>query len=183
MIFGLALSIGALTLINTVETNTQVVISSILTFAYSFLIIIFVWLRYTKILEVIKVETNLELNLNILLLFLVAVEPYLFNLLHSGTSNLLNFNSAIFGLDLGLMLVVMGILYSIAILTHREMEQETRSTYSYGGNGLFFSGIIILISVLPPFWGIDVYGISLRFIMWGAALLIGPLFRRFKKGK
>lgn len=183
MIFGLALSIGALTLINTVETNSQLVVSSILTFAYSFLIIIFVWLRYTRILEIIKVETSLELNLNILLLFLVAIEPYLFNLLHSGTANLLNFNSAVFGLDLGLMLTVMGILYSIAIITHKEMEKDTRSGYRYGGNGLFISGIIILISAFPPFWSITVHGINLRFILWGVALLVGTLFRRFKRSK
>ena len=78
LIFGLALSIGALNLITSKPADTAALFGSIATFGFSFLILIFVWFRYTEIMSVLPVETTRTRALNTVMLFFVAIEPYLF---------------------------------------------------------------------------------------------------------
>src|SRR5216683_7535019 len=84
LIFGLALSIGALNLITSKPTDTSILFGSIATFGFSFLILIFVWFRYTEVMSVLPVETGRTRALNTAMLFLVAIEPYLFNQISFG---------------------------------------------------------------------------------------------------
>jgi hypothetical protein len=65
MVFGVALSLGSLTLINNISSATApaAILSSIVTFAFSFVIIIYIWFRYTKALELMNVETRIEMDL------------------------------------------------------------------------------------------------------------------------
>jgi len=84
LIFGLALSIGALNLISNKPADTQALFGNIATFGFSFLILIFVWFRYTEIMSVLPVETTRTRALNTVMLFLVAIEPYLFNQISFG---------------------------------------------------------------------------------------------------
>src|SRR5205807_779838 len=106
LIFGLALSIGALNLITSKPTDTSILFGSIATFGFSFLILIFVWFRYTETMSVLPVETGRTRSLNTIMLFLVAIEPYLFNQLNFGftpltsTSLPQDVTSATYGLDL-----------------------------------------------------------------------------------
>src|SRR5438876_2647088 len=78
LIFGLALSIGALNLIASKPPDTPALLGNIATFGFSFLVLIFVWFRYTEIMSVLPVETTRTRALNTVMLFFVAIEPYLF---------------------------------------------------------------------------------------------------------
>ena len=77
LIFGLALSIGALTLIGQSLSSFSQLIQSLLFYAFSFLILISVWYGYTRTMSLLHVETSRLVGLNILLLFLVSIEPFL----------------------------------------------------------------------------------------------------------
>jgi uncharacterized membrane protein len=79
LIFGLALSIGALTLIGKPPSDFGQLVQSILFYAFSFLILISVWYGYTRTMSELHTETGSLVKVNILLLFLVSVEPFLFN--------------------------------------------------------------------------------------------------------
>jgi len=79
LIFGLALSIGALTLIGQPPSDFQALVLSIAFYAFSFLILISVWYSYTRTMALLRVETDRLVSFNILLLFLVSIEPFLFN--------------------------------------------------------------------------------------------------------
>lgn len=104
LISGLALSIGAIQLVGTPpKTNAQLILA-LSAFGFSFLILIGVWDRYTSIASVVPVETTALVRLNMILLFLVAIEPYLFNLLvvRGAAYRLVGYHaSAYYGLDLG----------------------------------------------------------------------------------
>ena len=82
LIFGLALSIGALTLIGQPPSDFGHLVQSLLFYAFSFLILISVWYGYTRTMSLLHVETSRLVELNILLLFLVSIEPFLFNQLN-----------------------------------------------------------------------------------------------------
>lgn len=55
--------------------------TDLLAFGFSSLILINVWNRYTTTMSAMPVEGTLVVRLNMALLFLVTIEPFLFNLL------------------------------------------------------------------------------------------------------
>ena len=69
LIFGLALSVGAISLVSNPPMDVQAIYNDLATFGFSFLILITMWLRYTRIMSVFPIETRRVNNLNILLLF------------------------------------------------------------------------------------------------------------------
>ena len=81
LIFGLALSIGAIALLSQKPTDLFELGSLLLSFGFSFLILASIWLRYTRIMSALPLQTGRMIGANMLLLFLVSVEPYLFNLI------------------------------------------------------------------------------------------------------
>jgi len=81
LVFGLALSIGSLSLILNIPTTAGGLSVDVEVFAFSFLIIVGVWLNYSRIVSVLPVETGGIMSLNLALLFCVAIEPFLFYLL------------------------------------------------------------------------------------------------------
>jgi len=181
MVFGVALSIGALNLINNISASATFgsITSSIATFAFSFLIIIYIWFRYTKVLEFMNVETGIEVSLNILILFLVAVEPYLFYLLHIDSMQLLNLTSILYALDIAGLLLVLYAFYKIAIRSHKGAKKEILDYYKPVGDSLLIGGIIFGISALPIFWSISIFGVlKLRFVIWFIPLILGTILRR-----
>ena len=113
LIFGLALSIGAIALIGNPPSTVMGLFEDLLTFGFSFLILISVWMRYTRVMSVLPLETRRTILLNVVLLFAVSIEPFLFNILRSNTSAALSdASSALYGLDLGAIMLVMGIFLS-----------------------------------------------------------------------
>lgn len=81
LIFGLALSIGAIQLVGNLPADPATLSLHLAEFGFSFLILISVWNRYTSTTSVIPVETPWMVRLNMVLLFLVAIEPFLFDVL------------------------------------------------------------------------------------------------------
>jgi len=79
LIFGLALSIGALALIAQPVLTAGDLLRDLVDFAFGFIVLIVVWVRYTGCMTYLTIETHGVLRLNLLMLFLVALEPYLFN--------------------------------------------------------------------------------------------------------
>jgi uncharacterized membrane protein len=117
LVFALALSIGAIVLVTqTAPQSSRDVISSLIEFGFSFVVLISVWTRYTKIMGDLPFDTSYTRNLNLLLLFLVSIEPYLFYLLfgtlvrHPTIVLSLDFTTAIYALDLTGLFGVLGIL-------------------------------------------------------------------------
>jgi uncharacterized membrane protein len=73
LIFGLALSIGAITLIGNVAgiKTPNDLTNDVVIFAFNFLILISVWMRYTKTMSALPLENSWSISLNTALLFSV----------------------------------------------------------------------------------------------------------------
>lgn len=176
LVFGLALSIGALSLLGNLPKNAGEVGSDIVTFGFSFLIVISVWLRYTSIMSVLPIETRTTVILNVIMLFLVSVEPYLFYLVsrydHVETG-LLDYVSTLFALDLGgLMAILAFFTHSLALEEKKLISQELISRYRRIRNSLFLSAGLFLLTALPEFWSWSVQDLPMRFYVWYAILPI-----------
>ena len=121
-IFGLAIAIGTLSLITRVPARPFVMVVDIAEFGFSFLILISVWLGYWNIMSVLPLEDNTIVILNVALLFLVAIEPYLFylNITFDLIAHelLLNSASILYALDMT------GLVTIIALFTHQLAREE-----------------------------------------------------------
>jgi uncharacterized membrane protein len=81
MIFGFALAVGALSLTVRNAQNESEVIAGIFIFGLSFVILIVIWWGHHDLMTHIDTNKPKTIFLNIVLLFFVAIEPYLLNTL------------------------------------------------------------------------------------------------------
>jgi uncharacterized membrane protein len=172
LIFGLALSIGAITLLSEKPSNIVDLATSLLGFGWAFLILALVWVRYTRIMSVLPVETGKIIGANMLLLFLVSVEPYLYNLitissvsapgqLNSGTT------TALYAVDMGSIFIIIAYFTNELTIEERKLI-PTKLLRSYGlqKNATAATAVLFLVSALPIFWSLSVLGLQVRFILW-----------------
>ena len=187
LIFGLALSIGAIALVNNPPQSSEGLYNDIFIFSFNFIVIISIWLRYTRIMSVLPIETRVTMALNSILLFTVTMEPFLYNILREGNTgtkpsvSLFETASSLYGIDLGAMMLIMGI-FTLALadeeksLVPKEMVSRLRSE----AVTWFISSGIFVLSAIPLFGrtdlgGVLVTGISVRTLMWLVAIVIASV--------
>lgn len=175
LVFGLALSIGSLELLAKTPSSPKELATSVGLFAFSFLIVIATWLGYSRIMTVMPKETGGALSLNLFLLFAVVLEPYLFFVLQSNSSDpsFLDWASFGYALDVGAMFLILAGLIRLILkkidrkelVLHSVLSERFRlAMYLY-----IFAGGAYLVSALPFFW-IDTPAGPLRFVFWYSPL-------------
>lgn len=185
MIFGLALSVGAISLVSSPPTTSSQVQSDLATFGFSFLILITMWLRYTRIMSVFPIQTNRVNNLNILLLFCVSIEPFLFNLVRNmptvaDPAVFADATSQLYALDLGAMFAIIGgFTLTLADEERKLIPKVLIHQYRIEGASAFVCGLIFGLSALPVFYGITLNGVSLRYYLWAVPLVLIWVTRRW----
>jgi uncharacterized membrane protein len=148
------------------------------------MVLISIWLRYTRVMSVLPVETRGTLLLNTVLLFTVALEPFIYNILRSGNSalkvapSLYEAASSSFGLDVGAMMFIMGI-FTLALADEERRLVPGGMTKGLRSEavGWFISSGIFILSAIPLFGrvevvGTQVTGVSVRTFLWLLAVLI-----------
>jgi len=183
LIFGLALSIGALTLIGQMPSSFEQLLYDIVYYGFSFFILIRVWYSYTQTMNYMHVEKQMAVNLNIVLLFLVSIEPFLFNeMLHSSISLVQN-GSVIYAFDLGGLFLALAFL-SNSVVANKETSRSIVRHFKLLRNMEIIGTIIFLVSALPIFWTLSLpigNGYPLRFILWIIPPLLNPIRRLIEK--
>jgi len=177
VIFGLALAISTIPLISRLPAKPFGMVVDISEFGFGFLILMSVWMGYTNIMSVLPVEDTTVVTLNLLLLFLVSIEPYLFylNITFDLASHeiFLNLSSILYALDMTGLMVILG------LFTH-ELAREERgllpksyiASYKRVRNVTFLSAALFAVTILPLFWVIRLYGQPIRFYFWFVPLFL-----------
>ncbi len=182
LIFGLALSIGALQFIGNLPTDSGQLTWDLVEFGFSFLILIGVWNRYTATTSVMPVESVAMIRLNMVLLFLVAIEPFLFSVLFGrGLNSDLGLSaSTYYALDIGGMNVILAYFTHVLASEERNLiPHELVPRYKTLRNLILLSSAMFFASDLPVFWDVVVGGLPLRIWLWFAALPVVFLPRLF----
>jgi uncharacterized membrane protein len=185
LVFGLALSIGAIALIGHTPQDAGELLNGIIGFAGSFIILINLWMNYSTISAYQRVESHGEAWLNVWMLMGVALEPFLFNLLIQGSSTA-GFNdlaSQVYAIDLGLVLACQA---GMNELTFQKGIHGDRvgSQLHLGALGLGLSATIFFISAAPPFGLMLSFGglsFRLRYLLWFIVFVNRPFLRRFRR--
>jgi len=175
LIFGLALSIGALILINTIPQNPGEIINDLLAFTYGFIILVFIWEEITKEMLLFKVETQGTLRVTYILLFLVALEPYLFNLItQHAESSIDELASMLYALDLGALMLILAFFAQKIVNGEGNVTPKVRRFYRYKRQSFMFTAAVFIISMVPIFWSISIGDwTKLRFVLWLIAPMMG----------
>lgn len=159
------------------STNSQL-LTAIGTFALSFFILISIWIRYTTLMSALPVQTAILFDLNVFLLFLVALEPYLFNILAAqvnSPSSLGPVASSYYALDVGGMGLVLAYFTHVLVNEEKGLVQSSMiRPIKSGRNMILVIGLIFVLTALPLFWTITLGKIPLRFIVW---IAMTPLIR------
>jgi len=154
----------------------------LLEFGFSFLILISVWLAYTNIMSILPIEDNIIVTLNLALLFLVSIEPYLFylNITFDILAHelLLNYASILYALDMtGLMLILALFTHQLAREERELVPKEALTQYKRVRDVLFISGALFAITTLPFFWAFKIQGLPIRFYLWFLPLALSSIRR------
>jgi uncharacterized membrane protein len=180
LIFGLALSIGTISLITRIPGSPANIVIDIVQFGFSFLILISVWISYTSIMSVLPVEDRTTTILNVVMLFLVAIEPYLFylNVVFdlSGHEILLDSASAIYALDMAGLLTILALFtHQLTIEERNLLPKDSLNKYRHVRNLLLASAGFFGLTVLPIFWFLRIEETPLRFYLWFVPLVLSSL--------
>jgi hypothetical protein len=121
----------------------------------------------------LHVEITLMVDLNILLLFLVSIEPYLFNQLIN--SSLGEYVSILYAFDLGGLFVIQA-FFANAVLADENRPEAVLQSYRLQRITLLLNASIFFVSTLPFFWSwrIEVEGavVPIRVILWLITLFL-----------
>jgi len=175
LIFGLSLSIGSIALIANPPNSTGEITTHILAFAYTFFVLITAWLIYTTYMSVLPTETRTVTFLNVGLLLLVAIVPYLLNgvevvnsnLTPNAVSSIQNYSSTLFALDLGgILLILATFAHVISLEEKRLVAPELVTLFRNGRNRMMILAFLTLVSVAPQFWEWTLFGVPIRLYLW-----------------
>ena len=180
LVFGLSLSIGSIALIANPPKSAGEITTHILAFAYTFFVLITAWLIYTTYMSVLPVETRTVTFLNVGLLLLVAIVPYLLNgvevanpaLTSDEISMIQNYSSTLFALDLGGILLILATFAHVISLEEKKLvAPELVTLFRSGRNRMAILAVLTLISVAPEFWEWTLIGIPIRLYLWYPPLI------------
>jgi uncharacterized membrane protein len=173
LIFGLSLAIDSIALLPTATTTPEIMNQRIGIFAFAFVFLITAWLIYTTYMSVLPADTMPVTFLNVALLLLVALIPYLLNIVViEDNPAVQNYSSTLFALDLA------GILGILAILAHilsredkRLVAPDVSKLFRNGRNRMIVLAILMSISIAPVFWDWSILGVHLRILLWTVPLI------------
>ena len=125
-------------------------------------------------MSVLPIETRLVTFLNVVLLILVAITPYLFDQLVSlsNTSDVQNYASILF------TFVFAGSLFIMAVFAHIIAQEEKRLVdgeimvrYRRSRNILTLLTIVVLLSLAAP-WDWFFLGVHVRLLIWFVPIVL-----------
>lgn len=170
IVFGLAISIGGIGFIYSVPSDKNAVINGMAWFALGFLILIVLWVNYTRVMDETEIESPWDMMLNVVLLLCVSIEPIFLNIISSGTMD--DFATMIYAIDVGTMLIIFSVFYHWIVEDKtREGKHDEMMEFRHLRVIRIADGGIFYLSILPFFWNNMLFGIHLRFIVWFLAIV------------
>jgi uncharacterized membrane protein len=172
LVFGLALTLGAFSLTRPETDDLGLLFNTVIQFGLSFGVIIWIWWLYNNLINERDLVRKGMVQLNIVLLFLVVIEPFLLSVSQPYSSGKIAYS-----FDLGLTLLIFAVFYNVAISDDLLTETQ-RKLLRFNRNFTVGCAMIFFVSLVPQFFlGAD--GSNIQSTMWLSALFIGWLGRRW----
>lgn len=170
LIYGLSLSIGAISLVitNGQASSQSEINRNVLEFLFVFFILITSWIIYTSDMSVLPIETRLVTLLNVVLLMLVAIFPYLFDqvVLDRNAIQVQDYASVLFTADYASTLLILAVFAHIIAQEERQLvDGEIMLRFRRVRTTLTVLTIIVVASLAVP-WDWTFLQVHVRLLIW-----------------
>ena len=168
-VFALTLGLGAFSLSIIPKNSLMEVAQAVGFFGIAFFYIAIIWIINSRFFEMYPLYDNTFLGLNFVILFLVAISPFLMQGF-SMAPDLSNSMSILYALDIMGIFAILGVLHQRYFRQNIESlrEDETREV-KMDRNMQFLISVWFLISAIMP--------LPYRFIFWMLLAPIPPIYR------
>jgi len=176
LIFGLSLSISAVALITaSPPLSTSDIDGRILAFVFTASFVITAWMVYTYQMSVLPVETNFVIYLNVVMLILIAIIPYLLYNVEFANSTLSveessmirSYASGLFTIDLAAILTILATFSHVISIEEKQLvAPELARTFRRNRNIQAILALITLSSLAPFFWSLTLFAEPVRLYIW-----------------
>jgi uncharacterized membrane protein len=173
LVFGLALTLGAFSLIKPATDDLVSLSNTVVQFGLSFAVIIWIWWLFNRMVNEQDLARKGMVPLNILMLFLVVIEPFLLSVSQSYSSG-----KVAYSLDLGITLLIMALFtHASASDTRMAPTEPTRRRFRSNRDLSLLCAAIFFVSLVPQLL-LGQIGEYIQSMMWLSALFIGMVGRR-----
>ena len=171
-VFGFALAVGALSLTSANPQTAGDIVEGLSLFTLSFIILVVIWWGTSDLMSRLDQKRPVTVFLNIVLLFFVAIEPYLLNILNA-SSTLFPLSSTLYAVDMALLMGVSAALCHILIKEKKEtLTARQKRLYTVSRNNQSVFAGLFLLSTLPQFLEWTVGGMNVRVLIWFVTLAV-----------
>jgi uncharacterized membrane protein len=175
LVFGLALTLGALTLVAPANNSLSDLVDVLLHFGLSFFVLVFIWYVYNFSIKEATIAEGVFV-LNIGLLFLVVIEPFLLSV--TGTQS----GAVGYAVDIGCTLLILAyIITSVLRKDGWAAKHPDARTLLQRRNLLLLASALFFASVIPIMVLPMPSGVDLASVIWIAVLAFSLLFRSFQR--
>jgi len=171
-VFGFALAVGALSLTSANPQTAGDIVEGLSLFTLSFIILVVIWWGTSDLMSRLDQKRPVTVFLNIVLLFFVAIEPYLLNILNASFT-LFPLSSTLYAVDMAFLMGVSAALCHILIKEKKEtLTTRQQRLYTVSRNNQFVFAGLFLLSTLPQFLEWTVGGMNVRVLIWFVTLAV-----------
>jgi len=180
-VFGFALAVGALSLTAANPKTMTDVLGGLVLFSLSFIILVVIWWGTSDVMSKIDQGKHMTIFLNIALLFFVAIEPYLLNILNL-SAELFPLSSTLYGIDMAFLMGLSAALCHILLKENKATysKQELHHVTRRRNSQFVFAGLFF-VSIAPQFLEWTVGGMSMRVLIWFATLALSLVVSALRK--
>jgi uncharacterized membrane protein len=175
IVFGLALSVGALALVGSPPTTSGALYVALATFGFSFLVLILAWLAFTHLRSMLNSESRWSVSLNVVLLFTVSIEPFLFDLIVRSNESgaFLATANQLFAIDIGVMVGVLGLFaWYLEIAPRSGLASDVRRRLRRDALNRWVVAGVYFVSAAPIFGQVYLFSQPVRVALWIVGLLV-----------
>jgi len=168
-VFALTLGLGAFSLSLVPRTSMVEIAQAVGAFAIAFFYIAMIWIIHSRFFENYPLYDNAFLALNFVILFLVAISPFLMQGF-SMSPDFADAMSILFALDIMGIYAILGVLHQRYIRQNKgRLKAEEIREVKLDRNMQFIISVWFLISAVMP--------TQYRFIFWMLLAPIPPIYR------
>ena len=172
LIFGLSLGIDSIALLPSASVTPFEMNLRILGFAFAFIFVITAWLIYTTYASVLPMDARFVTFLNVVLLLLVALIPYLLNSVIVGVDSIGDYASSLFALNLTGILIILTIFAQIlGNEDNHFVPHDSMPLFRSGRNRMAMLAAVMAASLAPPLWSLRFEDVPLRLYVWTLPLI------------
>ncbi|MDW5562075.1 MAG: TMEM175 family protein [Methanomassiliicoccus sp.] len=170
IIFGLALTVGTLTLVKPAEDSFGELLHILSSFALSFIVLLWFWWLYIRTMRGMVMNSQVKYGLNFVLLFLVVIEPYLLTIVDTVSG------ATAYAIDLGTVMVVFVFFWHFMRKETPLTDEARLDKLRRGRNSMLLSAAIFyastLVQLFPPIASSGAQG-----LIWLFVLVVAMVYR------